>query len=238
MRKRFGFAIPLMVCVVVVGALAVEAGAASKANDGTVAKAAVLRIDDFPVTWTQKKRDTAGDAATERAASKISSCKQFASFISSNKKNPRALSPDFDLNQSSISNTVNVFTSEKAASGALATFGSSSVPTCLNKLFTALLKAQFAKDKTLSAQITSIHSQIAIAPGVTVGDESIAYAGSVVVALKNGQGITLDLGNEAIRVGRVVNDFAYTADSDISTVLSNAMNSSTARLMAALSTSP
>ena len=238
MRKRFGFAIPLLVCVVGVGGLAAEAGAASKANDATVAKAAVLRIDDFPTTWTQKKRDISGDAATERAASEISSCKQFAGFMHANKKNVRALSPDFDLKQSSISNTVNVFPSEKAASSALATFGSGSVPTCLNKLFTALLKAQFAKDKTLSAQIKSIRSQIATAPGVTVGDESVAYAGTLVVSLKNGQGITLEVGNEAVRVGRVVNDFAYTADSDISTVLSDAMNSSTARLVSALSTSP
>jgi hypothetical protein len=236
MRRQL--AIPIALSIAVLGALPSSAGAATATGDEAIANAAVLTAGDFPSTWSQAPRDTSGDAATDKVASKIPSCRQFAAFRLANKKYPRAESDDFDLDQSSLSNTVTAFPSEQAAADALKTFASKTVAKCLDALFTAVLKTQLAKDTSLKGKLKSVESSVSADPGLQIGDDSVAYAGSTVITLKGGGGkVTLDLGNEAVRVGRVINDFAYTADTDISAVATNAINRSVARLVAALAAS-
>jgi hypothetical protein len=213
---------------------AVDAGAASKATDLKIAKAGLLRTSDFPSTWTQKKHDSSGDAEVEKAASKISSCQKYLTFMKTIKKNPRELSPDFELDQSSISNTVNVSTSVKAATSAMAAFGSSSMPTCLNKVFAVVLKAQFAKDTATAGQVSSISVQFTPLDGINLGDDSVVYQGIVTIELKTGESVQLQVGNAAVRVGRVVNDFSYSSTADISEVLANAIGQGLSRLEGAL----
>jgi hypothetical protein len=234
MWSRCALVVSVIVAGLVFGSLAVPVGAATSSADQAIAQAGVLVAGDFPSGWVQKPHDSSGDAATAKAAAKISSCKQFAAFTKANKKNPRAVSPDFDLGQASVSNTVALFSSAQSATAALAAFRNSSVAPCLNSLFSVLLKAQLAKDKTVGSQIKSIKSQVALASGVQGGDEAVAYEGPVVVTLKNGQATTIDVGYATIRDGRAVNGYSYTTDSDISTVLTNAVNSSNNRLVAAL----
>jgi hypothetical protein len=234
MRSRCALLISVVVAGLVFGSLAVPVGAATNGADQAVAQAGVLVAADFPSGWVQKPHDKSGDAIAAKAASKISSCKQFAAFTKANKKNPRAVSPDFDLGQASVSNTVDLFASTTAAKAALAAFRKSSVTTCLNSLFNVLLKAELAKDKTIGAQLKSIKSQIALVSNSQGGDEAVTYEGPVVVTLKNGQATIIDVGYATIRDGRAVNGYSYTTDSDISTVLSNAVSSSNNRLVAAL----
>ena len=237
MRNKCALLVSAVVAGLVFSCLAVPVGAATSSADQTVARAGVLVAADFPSGWVQKPHDSSGDATAAKAASKISSCQQFAAFTKANKKNPRAVSPDFNLGQASVSNTVDLFASQQAAKAALAAFRSSSVATCLNSLFSVLLRAQLAKDKTVGPQIKSIKSQIALVSGVQGGDEAVAYEGPVVVTLKNGQATTIGVGYATIRDGRAVNGYSYTTDSDISTVLADAVNSSNDRLVAALAAS-
>jgi hypothetical protein len=222
------------------GALCVTApvaGAASGGGDAKIAKAGVLVASDLPATWSEHKRDTSSDNAADAAAAKIPSCKAYRSFRQSLEavKRSRVQSPDFELGQSTFNNTVNVFASEKSADKVLTTFGGSTIATCTEKLFTALLRQQIASDKKTAAQVKGIEVVVEPYDVTNYGDDTVAYEGSATVTLKDGTTINIGLGNTAVRVGRAVSDYSYTVfDQAAVDALSPAVEKSIARLQAAL----
>ena len=169
----------------------------------------------------------------DAAAAKIAKCKQFLAFSKENRKNPRAKSPNFELAQSSVTNTVSIFPSTSRASAAMRTLGDTGVPACLEKLFGALFKVQLAKDKKVSRQLVSVKVDIGRLAGVQIGDEAIAYEGTVDVSLKDGTVTTIGLALIAVRVAGAIDAFSYTADTDISAALQPAIVASVSRLQAA-----
>ena len=67
---------------------------------------------------TSSTRGQTSDAALDATAAKVESCKPFLAFSKANKKNPRAKSPNFDHEQSNVTNTVSVYPSTaKAVAG-------------------------------------------------------------------------------------------------------------------------
>jgi len=224
-----------------VGAIAVAGfagpvGGLSASADQQLAKAGALTLADFPQGWAQKARDSSSDTQVQKAAEKLPSCKQFAAFGKANSANPKANSPDFDLGGASVSNTVSLYASEAKAVAAMKTFGASALPICLEKLFRAEFAAEFKKDPKTAKQIDSVAVSISRTRGVDVGDQAIAYEGPVTVSLKDGTSVKLGLGFIAVRVGRAVSGFSYSADTDISAALQPALLGSIGRLQTALST--
>jgi hypothetical protein len=223
LRALFGVAIAGLTLASL--SVAAQAATTGRAGDAQIAKQGALVVSDFPSDWTPKKATSSSDAATEKVAATIPDCKQYIGFEKTLKKLPRAKSPDFDLqnSNSSISNTADVFKNAKSATAAMKIFGSSTTESCINKLFSKLVTT---KDVTVAGQIKQVQ--------LTVGDQSIAYAGTITATPTGGAPQTLRLSVFAIRAGRGVNAYNYVADSDQSSVLSAAVNSSMRRFEAAL----
>ncbi len=201
---------------------AAHAATTGQPSDAQIAKQGVLVASDFPSGWTQKKASSSSDAATEKVASKIADCKQYIVFEKALKNLPRAKSPDFDFQTSSISNTADVFKNAKSATAAMNVFGSAKTESCINKLFSKLVTT---KDVTVAGRIKPVQ--------LNVGDQSIGYAGPITVTPKGGPAQTFGVSLFAIRTGRGVNAYNYFADSDQSSVLTAAVDSSMTRFQAA-----
>lgn len=218
--------------------IATPVGAASGSSaDAKIAQAGVLIASDLPATWSEKKRDTSTDKAADAAAAKIASCKTYLAFRKSLQalKRSRVQSPDFELGQSTFDNTVNVFSSEAAATKVMTTFASSSIPACVDKLFKALFAQQIASDKKTAGKVKTIDVNVEPYNITNYGDDTVAYEGSVTVTFKDGTSLDIGLGNTAVRVGRAVSDYSYTVfDQAAVDALSPAVEKSIARLQAAL----
>jgi hypothetical protein len=222
----------IVVALVVLGALAVPAGAAT---DADVAKAGVLVLTDFPSGWTQSPRAKSSDAALDAAAAKVKSCAPFSAFTKANRKNPRAESPNFDEQQSNVTNSVSIYPSTARAVAAMHTFSDRRLPSCLRTLFTSTFREELTRKQDVARRLASVRTTIKVVPGVEIGDEAVAYQGAVEVALKDGTSQTIGLGVVAARVGDAVTGYSWTADADISAALQPAIVTSVGRLQAAQS---
>lgn len=236
--KKFGARAIIVGVLATTACLTTSADAASGSSaDAQIARAGVLVPADLPATWSEHKRDTSSDKAADAAAAKIASCKTYRAFRASlqSLKRSRVQSPDFELGQSTLENTVNVFSSESAADRVMTTFGNSSIPTCVDKLFTVLFEQQIGSDRKTAAQVKSIVVKIEPYDIANYGDDTVAYEGSATVAFKDGTSLDIGLGNTAVRVGRAVSDYSYTVfDQAAVDALSPAVEKSVARLQAAL----
>jgi hypothetical protein len=219
-----------LVAMLAVGGSAGATAAAATSNPKDVARAGVLRRSDFPAGWEQHPRQSSSDNELDNRAAKITSCKPFLAFTKANKKNPRATSPNFDLDQADVNNTVSVFPSATKATAAMQTFTDTRLPGCLEKLYAAESTAQLAKTKKVAKQLQSVKVDIARLDGVQLGAEAIAYQGTVKVTLKDGTLTTIGLAVIAVRVDDAVAAYSYTADTDISAALQPAIVSSVSRL--------
>ncbi len=195
----------------------------------------MLRSSDFPAGWKQSPRASTTDAQLDAAAAKIKSCKPFLVFSRANRRNPRAKSPNFDLDQSNVTNTVSVFPSAVKATAAMKTFADARYPTCLDKLFRTVFKVQLRKDPKVGKRLASVKVRIHRLAGVAIGDEAVAYEGTAAVGLDDGTVQTIGLGAIAVRVDDTLAGYAYSADADISGALQPAIVSSVSRLRDAVS---
>jgi hypothetical protein len=220
----------VIVVALAVGASAGVGAAASTSGGQQIAHAGVVQLSDFPTGWQQSARGSTSDAQLDAAAAKIPSCKPFLAFSKANKQNPRAKSPNFNLAQSNVTNTVSVYPSAAKGTAAMRTFASPKMPGCLEKIFSSAFKAQLVKDKTVAKQLESVKVDISLLSGVQIGDEAVAYEGKVDVAMKDGTVQTIGLGAISVRVGNALSGYAYTSDTDISSALQPAIVSSVTRL--------
>ena len=221
----------LLVVVVVVGVLgAIAAPATAASSDQSVAKAGVLVGSDFPADWTQSTRGQTSDKTLDAAAAKVAACKPFLAFSKANKKNPRAKSPNFDLQQANVTNAVSVFPSPAKATAALHTFADRRLPDCLDALFRSVFTQQLKKTSSLADQLASVDTSIAPVTDVRIGDQAVAYQGTVDVGFKDGTSQSVGLGLVSVRVGRAVAAYSWTSDTDISAALQPAIVRSVTRL--------
>jgi len=226
--------VPALVVVVSLVALGAASGAVS-VSDEELARAGVLVVSDFPAGWTASARATTSDAVLDAAAAKVASCRPFVAFSRANKKNPRAKSPNIELQHSNVTNAVSVYPSAARAAAAMRTFADPRLPDCLERLFRAVFARQLKSNEQVADQVESITTSIAPVPDVRVGDEAVGYQGTVDVGLRDGTTQTIGLGVVSARVGSAVTGFSWTADSDIAPALQPAIVKSVSRLQDAQS---
>ncbi len=206
-------------------------------SDREIAQAGVLRLADFPTGWQQRPRGSTTDKEMDAAAARIDACTPFLAFSEVNRRNPRAKSPNFDLAQSNVTDTVSVFPSTAKARAAMKTFADARYPACLDKLFRAVFEVQLRKDQNVAKQLVSVKAHMRRLAGVAIGDDAVAYEGTVAVGLEDGTAKTIGLGAISVRVDDVLAGYAYSTDADISGALQPAIVSSVSRLRHATSSS-
>jgi hypothetical protein len=210
------------------GVLAPVAGAASTsgATDKQIATAGILVASDFPATYTQAPRDTSSDAKSLKLAAKLPSCKKLVAFMTVVKDNTEVKSDEFNQGQTQIDNTVTVFPTAAKAKAAVNAYTATGLPTCFGQLVGKIAQQAGGKAK---ADIKKVSD-------VSAGDQSVAYEGPVAITESNGSTSTLGFGNLVIRVGRAVAVYSYNhdANTDISSDLKGAIDSSGGRLQAAV----
>jgi hypothetical protein len=232
MMRRAHLVTLLAMATLVLAVLPISAAsAATSARDR--AKAGVLVRSDFPTGWTQHKRARSSDTKLDAAAAKIATCKPFVAFSKDNTSNPSDESADFEQKQASVTNKVSVYPSTTKAVAAMSTFSDGRLPTCLEKLFTGVFKAQLTK--SVAKQVASVSTKIAPITGVRIGDQAMVYQGTVDVGLKNGTAQTVGIGFLSVRVGDAIVGYSYTSDTDISAALQPAIVKSVKRLQDAQS---
>lgn len=225
------FARGTLVVALVIGATSgAAASGATTANAKQVAQAGLLRLSDFPTGWKQSPRESSSDKELDARAAKIASCTAFLAVSKANKKNPRATSPAFDQAQAHVTNTVSVYPSAAKATVTMHTFADAKLPDCLDKLFSAEFKAQLAEKPQVAKQLGSVKADVGRLDGVEIGDEAVAYEGTIDVGLKDGTVTTIGLAIIAVRVDNAIAAYSYTADTDISAALQPAIVSSVSRL--------
>ena len=228
----------LLVAVVASGIViaASAPGTAAASSDREIARAGVLVKSDFPSGWKSSTRGQTSDAALDAAATQVESCQPFLAFSKANKKNPRAKSPNFGRVQSNVTNAVSVYPSTAKAVAAIHVFADARLPDCFQRLFSSIFERQLAKGATAD-QITSVNTSIAPVTDVRIGDEAVAYQGTVDVSFKDGTTLTIGLGVVSARVGDAVVGYSWTSDTDISATLQQAIVKSVRRLQRAQSAS-
>ena len=224
----------LVVTLVASGAVLTTAVPASAGpSDLQVARTGTLVRADFPTGWTQGKRSQMPDAELDAAAAQVESCAPFLAFSKANRQNPRARSPKFAHDHSDVANTVSVYPSTAKATAAMRTFSDPQLPDCLQPLFSSVFEQQLAKDKDVADLIASVNTVIAPVTDLRIGDEAIAYQGTVDITDKDGTVQTIGLGIVSARVDDAVVSYSWTSDTDISATLQPAIVKSVNRLQRA-----
>jgi hypothetical protein len=226
------------VVVGLLAAVALPGSAASPAAstaDQTLAKSGVLVQSDFPAGWTSSTRGQTSDKALDAAAAKVAACKPFLAFSRANRKNPRAKSPNFGHAQSNVTNSVSVYPSAAKATAAMRTFADPRLPDCFDALFRSVFTQQLKKTSSKADEIASVDTSIAPVSDVRLGDEAVAYQGTVDVEMKDGTSESIGLGVLSARAGKAVTGYSWTSDVDISAALQPAIVKSVARLQDAQS---
>jgi hypothetical protein len=222
--------------VVITSALALlctASAGAIVAGDKAVAKAGVLTAGDFASGWQQERQDPV-DIDVERIAQGIPSCRGYLELRTAAHKNPRAKSQDFVRGDDEVSNTVNVFSSERAATGALAEVRKPSVERCLRIVFGKVIRANIAEDPATRKQIESVDVEVGRPDVAAVGDEALALEIVVTVLTKKGDATDLYLDQEFVRVGRAIASFNFQATGQPLADTAGYIDASVGRLRTAL----
>jgi len=233
MRRMLSFAIAGTAAI---GLLAGPVGAAT--SDAQIAKAGTIVASDLPATWTSKAPDNSSNKKVEKIAAKVPSCKSYLAFTKANQGTTNAESRDFSQGDDDLSNKAFVYKNNAAAQTAMRAISASNVSDCLTTVFQKVLDAQIASDpasrKTVKSAAASIEP-VADLPGV--GDDAVGYAGGLNIQLTDGTAQQLLLGVLAVRNGRAVTTFSFSAppaDSGFTSVLDNAIDASITRTQDAL----
>ena len=229
-RVRIALAATCVVALAVAMA-AGTAGAASRSSDVQIAEAGVFVLGDFPAGFQSSPSTTRSHADNLRLTKGVSGCAPYITLQKAILDAPRASSNNFDDTARQVSNEVDVFRSDRAASDMLALYAKPSIVGCLKKLFEkTVLQDPKLKGKVKAATVTIERQDIA-----GLGDDSVVYEGKVVLTGTDGSTAQLGIGNAAVRVGRTVNAVSYSTQSTALTeILTPAIDASVARLRSAL----
>ena len=216
------------------GVSAAASAGASTAGDKSIAKAGVLTADDFSAEWQQERPDPV-DKGVDRIAEGIPSCRGYLVVKTAAHKNPRAKSQDFVQGDDEVSNTVNVFSTERAATGALVDIRKPSIEKCLQTVFEKVIRASIAEDPATRKQIESVDVEVTRPDVPAVGDEALAFEIVITVRTKTEREATdVYLVQEFVRVGRVIASFNFQATGQPLTDTAGYIDASVGRLRTAL----
>jgi hypothetical protein len=230
-RRRHGLAGPLLVGVALVGLAAPATAATKGSNDKQIAKAGTLVLADFPAGFVAKASTPSSSAKNIKLAKGVSGCAPYITLQKLTNAQPQASSKDFKDDSRTVSNEVDVFTSARAAGGALALYAKPSMVSCLQKLF----EKQFEQDPTTKGKIASLVVTLDRQDIAGLGDDSVVYEGNIALTGTDGSSARIGVGNAAVQVGRAVNDVTYlTTSATLTDILTPAIDASVTRLRSAL----
>ena len=191
----------------------------------------MLVLGDLPAGFTSEPSSGASHAENLRNAKGISGCAPYIQLQKAIIPVPQATSAELTDEDRGVSNEVDVFRSDRAASEMLALYAKPSIVGCLKKLFEkTVMQDPDLEGKVESATVTIERQDIA-----GLGDDSVVYEGKVVLTGTDGSTATLGIGNAVVRVGRTVNSVRYqTQGSDLTDILTPAIDASVGRVRAAL----
>jgi hypothetical protein len=224
-------AIAIAVCVV----FTTSAGAATQRGDSTIARAGVLVVDDFPAGFEASDGAQQTHSDNIKLAKGVAGCGPYVTLQKTVAPLPQAKSARFADASRSVGNEVDVFGSERAAGAALTLYAKSSIVGCLENLFEKQARQDPDVADTLDDVVVSLDRQDIAG----LGDDSVVYEGSVVLTGTDGSTQQVGVGSAAVRVGRAVDVVSYSTDysteqSDLTEILTPAIDASVARLRAAL----
>jgi hypothetical protein len=204
---------------------------ASRGADVQVARAGSFVVADFPAGFAQSTATPSSSADNIKLARGVPGCTPYVALQKLTDAQPQATSPDFKDDSRTVSNEVDVFKSDRAASDALALFAKPSMVSCLQQLF----KKQIAQDPATKGKVESVSITLDRQDIAGLGDDSVVYEGNMVLTGTDGSSTKVGVGNAAVRVGRAVDDVTYlTTNADLTEILTPAIDGSVARLRAAL----
>jgi hypothetical protein len=217
----------------VAGSVSTAALAAPSANDGAIARAGVLTLEDFPAGWAPTPSLPSNTSLDQRLVGTIPVCKPFRPLIGLAKTRARARSlSDFTDGGLTVSNAVSVFPDEAHAEVSFNAVKTASLSQCFERLLSQVIRSQ-ARQHEVSLPNLSVIVEPA-KPPLQAGDDQGALAATI-TATANGKEATGYNENVFIRVGRAIDSFTYENDNaPISDYLPTVIDGSVARLQAAL----
>jgi hypothetical protein len=227
---RCWFARALAVAFVVV-AVPSAAGAASKSADAVLAQSGIFVSSDLPAGFAAEASSDKSHAENLRLAKGVDGCGPYATLQKSVMAVPQAKSPRFADETRSIGNEVDVFPTNRAATGALALYSKPSVVGCLENLF----EKQVRQDPTLRGSLDDVVVTLDRQDIAGLGDDSVVYEGSIALTGTDGSTNEIGIGSAVVRVGRAIDAVTYsTTGASLTDVLSPAIDASVSRLRSAL----
>ncbi|HEU5306668.1 MAG TPA: hypothetical protein VFW97_05030 [Acidimicrobiia bacterium] len=220
--------------VAVVAGVTAEAGAAASSGDGAIARSGVFVAADFPAGFRASAPSTTSHTDNLRLAKGVDGCNPYVTLQKTLVSLPQARSSSFGGDGRSISNEVDVFPSEKAASAALVLYAKPSVVGCLENIF----EKQFRQDPDLRSSLDDVVVRLDRQDISGLGDENVDYEGSITLTGTDGSTSTVGIGSAAVRVGPTVDVVVYsTTGVGFTDVLTPAIDASVGRLRSALASS-
>jgi hypothetical protein len=213
------------------GAAAVPASAARTGDDLQIATAGTLVVGDLPAGFAAKPASDSSKADNIRLAKGIGGCAPYITVEKTTAQLPLARSASFEDATRKVSNEVDVFKSERAASAALALYARPSIVGCLEKLFEKTIR----QDPDVGGKIDDVVVTLERQDIAGLGDDSVVYEGTMELTGTDGSTAQLGIGNAAVRVGRTVDAVSFsTSGGDLAEILTPAIDASVARLRTAL----
>jgi hypothetical protein len=229
--RRSTRALVAAVVIAAVSCTVTNAGAASQNADAAMARAGVFVASDFPASFHTQPGSNSSTSDTVRLAKGVDGCGPYVTLLKASIPLPQARSSRFGDAARSVSNEVDVYASERAASAALTLYAKSSVVGCIENL----VEKQILQDPKTRASLDDVVAKIDRQDIARLGDDSVVYEGSVVLTATDGSTSQIGVGSAVVRVGRAVDVVTYTTSgTDLTDLLTPAIDASVARLRAAL----
>jgi hypothetical protein len=225
------------VCVIALCALALAATAATGASqsaDTALARAGTFVASDFPAGFQVRAGSSSSASDTVRLARGVAGCGSYTSLLKTSMSLPQAKSPRIGDATRSVSNDVYVYSSDRAAAGALTLYAKPTVVGCIENL----AEKQLRHDPELRDSLGDVAAQLQRQDIAGLGDDSVVYEGDVILENTDGSKQQIGIGSAAIRVGRAVTVATYnTTGGDLTEILTPAIDASVTRLRTALARS-
>jgi hypothetical protein len=213
--------------------------AASQSGDAAVARAGTFVASDFPTGFEGTPSSVNSHADNVRLAKGVGGCGPYVTLQKAVMPLPQVRSPRFGDGTHGISNEVDVFPTDRAASAALVLYAKSSIVGCLENL----LEKQARQDPDLRGSLDDVVVHLERQDIAGLGDDSVVYEGSTEFTGTDGSSQKIGIGSAAVRVGRTVDVVTYTTTGSSPTggsltdVLTPAIDASVSRLRSALARS-
>jgi len=197
----------LVASLAAVALLAAPAAASpSSAQDRALAQSAVLQPSDFPAGWTTGPGTDSAKA--DRIRGGIADCRRYQRLVTTLRRQPEA-SANFLQRSASVSSTVFVLSSARAAQAAFTQLTSPGVVRCLQR-FLGVVVTQSIFIRGAPARLQGVSGVPATVP--QAGDQTTAFQFVVTLAAA---GLTAPVYEqvEVARVGRGIAEFSFESPS-------------------------